>query len=82
VATPSGEVSRRAAVSRHQPENDRQRVCRLGAQVAAQRQAIGIRQHRVEHDQIDRVPVELLPHLASIACSKRFETVAHQVVDE
>ena len=55
---------------------------RFGAQVAAQRQPVGVRQHQVEHDQIDGMALKGLPHLAPIPCGDGVKTIARQIIHQ
>ena len=53
---------------------------RLGAQVAAQDQTVGVGQHQVEHHEVDGVLAQHLPHLALAGRRQRIELVARQIL--
>ena len=55
---------------------------RLAAQIAAQGQAVGIRQHQVEHDQVDDMAFQHLPHFAAVTCRQRGKAIARQIIDQ
>jgi hypothetical protein len=54
----------------------------LGAQVAAQRQAVGVGQVEVEHHQVDGVALQRLRHLAAVPGGDRVEPILRQVVHQ
>jgi len=62
-------------------QHDDRRV-RLGAQLAAKRQAVLARQHQVEHDQIDLAARERCPHRLAVGSDTRLETVLAQICPE